>query len=453
MSKTRIQFRCAACGFLATRWSGQCPECGEWNTFSEERALSTKIPKRSAGGYSGQAQVLRLDGVKAEITERIPTGMQEFDRVLGGGLVPGSVVLIGGDPGIGKSTLLLQVADFLSRSQSILYVTGEESPSQVALRASRLDLDSGSLNLAAETRVEAILEILSTQRPTAAVIDSVQTLYSESLSSAPGSVSQLRESTSALVRHAKESGVALFLVGHVTKQGAIAGPRVLEHMVDTVLYFENDSGSRFRAIRAVKNRFGSANELGVFAMTESGLKEVRNPSAIFLSRAADTRAGSVVTVLREGTRPLLIEVQALVDESQLSNPRRVTVGYDVNRLGMLLAVLHRHAGSVLYSSDVYVNLVGGLRTAETGIDLAIAAALVSSQQDTVLPSRLIVFGEVGLGGEIRPVFGGEERLAEAAAQGFSQAIVPAANAPRKKSIKGLQVHACGTLMEALRVIG
>lgn len=450
MAKARTVYVCEACGGRSPRWAGQCPDCGAWNTLTETRPVMA-VPggAKRARNYAGETRTSPLADVKAEATQRRPTGLDEFDRVLGGGVVPGSVILIGGDPGIGKSTLLLQVAAAVAAQSPVLYVTGEESPDQVGLRARRLGVAESAVTLAAETRIEAVLALLEREKPAVLIVDSIQTIYTEALSSAPGSVAQLRESTALLVRHAKQSGVAVFLVGHVTKQGAIAGPRVLEHMVDTVLYFENDAGSRYRAIRAVKNRFGAANELSVFAMTEGGLKEVRNPSAIFLAREGAPSAGSVVSVLREGTRPLLIEVQALVDESPLANPRRVAVGTDLNRLGMLLAVLHRHAGRAFYGHDVFVNVVGGLKVAETGTDLAIAAALASSLADKPLPSDLVVFGEVGLGGEVRPVYGGEERLAEAAAQGFKRAVVPAANAPRGKRKPALDIKPVGSLAQAL----
>lgn len=445
-----MAYVCDACGASAPRWAGQCPECGAWNTLTEARpVMASPASSKRVQGYAGETHTSPLAGIKPEATQRRPIGLGEFDRVLGGGLVPGSVTLIGGDPGIGKSTLLLQVAAAVSANSPVLYVTGEESLAQVGLRAKRLGVSDSAVMLAAETRIEAVLALLEREKPAVLIVDSIQTIYTDALSSAPGSVAQLRESTAQLVRTAKQVGVSVFLVGHVTKQGAIAGPRVLEHMVDTVLYFENDAGSRYRAIRAVKNRFGAANELGVFAMTESGLKEVRNPSAIFLAREGVPSAGSVVTVLREGTRPLLIEVQALVDESPLSNPRRVAVGTDINRLGMLLAVLHRHAGRAFYGHDVFVNVVGGLKVGETGTDLAIAAALASSLVDKPLPPDLVVFGEVGLGGEVRPVYGGEERLAEAAAQGFKRAIVPAANVPRTKRGGGMSVVPARSLAQVL----
>jgi DNA repair protein RadA/Sms len=382
----------------------------------------------------------------------LPSGFAEFDRVLGGGLVPGSVTLIGGEPGIGKSTLLLQCAASLARANGVLYATGEESVRQVAERARRLAVDPGALALVAETAVERILELGTESGARVIVIDSIQTMSVAGLDAAPGAVTQLRESTASLVRHAKSTGTSVLLIGHVTREGVIAGPRVLEHMVDTVLYFESDSGSRFRVIRAVKNRFGAVNEIGVFAMEERGLREVRNPSAIFLSRSNDPVPGSVVTVAREGTRQMLIEVQALVDPSQLSNPRRVAVGFETNRVALLLAVLHRHAGVALATHDVYVNVVGGVRLAETAADLAVIAALSSSLTGRPLPHDLVVFGEVGLTGEIRPVPYGEERLREAAKHGFRRAILPRANAPRQTP-EGLEIAPAAKLSEALAALG
>jgi len=383
---------------------------------------------------------------------RWSTGFAEFDRVLGGGLVPGSVTLIGGEPGIGKSTLLLQCAAALAGGQGVLYATGEESVRQVAERARRLGLAAGKLELVAETAVERIVEMARESGASILVIDSIQTMTVAAVESAAGAVTQLRESTASLVRHAKSSGTAVLLIGHVTREGMIAGPRVLEHMVDTVLYFESDSGSRFRVIRAVKNRFGAANEIGVFAMEERGLREVRNPSAIFLSRGKEAVPGSAVTVAREGTRQMLIEVQGLVDASPLANPRRVAVGFESNRLALLLAVLHRHAGIALHAQDVFVNVVGGIRLAETAADLAVVAALVSSLRTTPLPSDVVIFGELGLTGEIRPVPYGEERLREAAKHGFRRAVVPQANAPRQAP-EGIVVAAVPTIADALAALG
>jgi len=415
--------------------------------------ISVQSSPRSGrfAGYAGSAgavQVQALSEVAPDDVARTPTGIGEFDRVLGGGMVPGSVVLIGGDPGIGKSTLLLQTLAALGQRYSTLYVSGEESPQQISLRAHRLKLPTESMRLLPETKVEGIIETALKERPQVLVIDSIQTIYTEQLQSAPGSVAQVRESAAQLVRYAKQSGTALFIVGHVTKDGQLAGPRVLEHMVDTVLYFEGDSGSRYRVIRAFKNRFGAVNELGVFAMTEVGLKEVNNPSAIFLSRHEQEVSGSAVMVTVEGSRPLLVEVQALVDESHLNNPRRVTVGLEHNRLAMLLAVLHRHGGIATHDQDVFVNIVGGVRVTETGADLAVLLSVISSLRNRPLPEQMVVFGEVGLAGEIRPVPNGQDRLKEAAKHGFTRAIVPAANLS-KRNIEGLEVIGVHRLDEAL----
>ena len=451
MNKTRVLYVCDACGGRSLKWAGQCPDCDAWNTLVETRMPDRSSPRQTAK-LAGGNSVHSLAELEGRSEPRFGTGLDELDRVLGGGLVSGSVTLIGGDPGIGKSTLLLQAAASLSASRPVLYISGEESLEQVGLRARRLGVAEHPLQLAAETCVERMLEIADKFKPAVLVVDSIQTMFTEILQSAPGAVAQLRESTGLLVRFAKHSGTAIFLVGHVTKEGAIAGPRVLEHMVDTVLYFENDAGSRYRVIRAVKNRFGAANELGVFAMTESGLKEVKNPSAIFLSRHATPVSGSAVTVIREGSRPMLIEVQALVDESHLANPRRVAVGLDPNRLSMLLAVLHRHGGVAMFDRDVFVNVVGGLRVNETAADLPILLAALSSFRDRPLPNDLVLFGEVGLAGEIRPVYNGEERLREAAKHGFKRAIVPKGNAPHKKAIDGIQVVQVSRLQEALNAI-
>jgi DNA repair protein RadA/Sms len=398
--------------------------------------------------------VVALGEVALLAEARLPTGFAELDRVLGGGLVAGSVVLIGGDPGIGKSTLLLQALAAAAGEPGVpaLYVTGEESPQQVRLRAERLGLAAAGLRLLAETEVDRTLAAAARERPRVMVVDSIQTAYTEQLGSAPGSVAQVRESAARLVRFAKQTGTTVLLVGHVTKEGTLAGPRVLEHLVDTVLYFESDQGSRFRVIRAFKNRFGAANELGVFAMTDRGLREVGNPSAIFLSRHPGPVPGSVVMVTREGSRPLLVEVQALVDESHLAAPRRVAVGLDPSRLAMLLAVLHRHGGVATHDQDVFVNVVGGVRVSETGADLAVLLAVLSSLRNRPAAGERVVFGEVGLAGEIRPVVGGEERLREAAKHGFRLAIVPRANAP-KRAPEGLEVHAVERLQEALDALG
>lgn len=444
-------FVCSECGAQASKWSGQCGDCGAWNSLHEERAVRTPGRAARAAGFTGQLSSIKsMADIEAVAEVRSATGFAELDRVLGGGLVHGSVVLIGGDPGIGKSTLLQQAVAALATSLPTLYVTGEESLQQIALRARRLGVDARELRLLAETQVEQIFSQADKVKPRVMVVDSIQTVHTEQLQAAPGSVSQLRESAAQLVQYAKQTGTALFLVGHVTKEGALAGPRILEHMVDTVLYFEGESDSRYRIVRAVKNRFGAVNEVGVFAMTDRGLREVSNPSAIFVSRHDEPVAGSVVMVTREGSRPLLVEVQALVAESHAPNPRRVTLGLDQNRLAMLLAVLQRHGGVTMYDQDVFVNIVGGVRVTETGIDLALLLAALSSLRNQPLPTDLVVFGEVGLAGEIRPVQNGQERLKEAHQHGFRRAIVPHANAPRQP-VGDLQVTAVRRLSEALEV--
>jgi DNA repair protein RadA/Sms len=452
MARPKTSYVCGNCGARAAQWQGQCPACEAWNTL--EIAVSSiasvggsRNARAVAAGPSTSRTVTEIAG---ERDERAVTGIGELDRVLGGGLVAGSVVLLGGDPGIGKSTLLLQAADALSRSLPVLYVSGEESVRQVASRAQRLGLDATALRLAAETRVEAILQEAVAARAQVLVIDSIQTMQTELSESSAGSAVQVRESAARLVRYAKETGTAVLLIGHVTKEGLIAGPRILEHMVDTVLYFESDPASRFRVVRAVKNRFGAANELGVFVMAEQGLREVRNPSAIFLSRHPAPVAGSVVTVVREGSRPLLVEVQALVDEAQGMNPRRVAVGFEASRLALLLAVLHRHGGVSTAGRDVFVNVVGGVRIGETSADLPAVLAVLSSLRDVPVAVDTVCFGELGLTGEIRPVPFGEERLREAAKQGFKRALVPAANVPRKGAgIDGMLVEGVSRLQEAL----
>ncbi len=433
-------FVCAECGAQAPKWAGQCGECGAWNSLSEEVERRAPAGRRAgfaaAAGNSGSrtlAEISPTDEV------RIPTAIGELDRVLGGGLVRGSVVLIGGDPGIGKSTLLLQAMSTLAVAQDTLYVTGEESLQQVSLRAHRLGIDPKPLRVFAETDVDAIINEAAKVKPGVMVIDSIQTMYCPELQAAPGAVSQVRESAARLVQYAKQTGCALFLVGHVTKEGMLAGPRVLEHMVDTVLYFEGDAGSRYRVVRAVKNRFGAVNEVGVFAMTERGLKGVSNPSAIFVSRHETPVAGSVVTVMREGSRPLLLEVQVLVAESHAPSPRRVSVGLDPNRLAMLLAVLQRHSGVAMYDQDVFVNIVGGVRISETAADLPVALASLSSLRNLPVPGDTVVFGEIGLAGEIRPVPNGQERLKEAAQHGFKRAIVPKANRIGKGAVTGIEI--------------
>jgi len=445
VAKTKTIYTCTECGGQSPKWQGQCPACNAWNPLVETIAESAK-PRYQALAASSQVQMLgEVEGAEAS---RIPTTLGELDRVLGGGLVAGGVVLIGGDPGIGKSTLLLQALAVLSQSLPTLYVSGEESAQQLALRARRLQLPEAHLPVLPEIRLEAILSRLASIKPAIAVIDSIQTVYSETLTSAPGSVAQVRECAAQLTRYAKQSGCAILLVGHVTKEGAIAGPRVLEHIVDTVLYFEGDTGSSFRLVRAIKNRFGAVNEIGVFAMTEKGLKGVSNPSAIFLSHHGVPVPGSCVLVPQEGTRPLLVEIQALVDSSQSPNPRRLSVGLEQNRLAMLLAVLHRHAGIACSDQDVFVNAVGGVKISEPAADLAVLAAIVSSLRSQPLPDKLVMFGEVGLAGEIRPVQRGQERLKEAAKLGFTQAIVPAANQPKQK-IAGMEIHAVQRLDEAI----
>ena len=450
MAKSKTLYSCNECGAQFPKWSGQCGDCGAWNSLVETVAVAAVSASARFAGYAGTAagEVRALADITPGDEVRTATGLSELDRVLGGGLVPGSVVLIGGDPGIGKSTLLLQALGALASRLRALYVTGEESPEQVSLRAHRLGLTAGDTRLVAETSVERILELARLEQPQVMVIDSVQTLYTSLLQSAPGSVAQVREGAAQLVRFAKQTGTALFLVGHVTKEGTLAGPRVLEHMVDTVLYFEGDPGGRYRVIRAIKNRFGAVNELGVFAMTDRGLREISNPSAIFLSRHEEPVPGSVIMVTREGTRPLLVEVPALVAESHLSNPRRVTLGLEQNRLSMLLAVLYRHGGIALTDQDVFANVVGGVRVSETAADLAVVLAVLSSFRDRPLPTDLVVFGEIGLAGEIRPVPNGQERLREAAKHGFRQAIVPTANVP-KGGVEGMTIVGVKRLSEAL----
>lgn len=450
MSRVRSLYQCQSCGASFAKWQGQCGECGEWNTIVETAQTSSQAGSRHARSWTGAdaGGLARLDRVEREGGWRAPVGIGELDRVLGGGLVQGSVVLIGGDPGIGKSTLLLQAIAALAGRLRGLYVSGEESPAQLAARAERLGIDLGSVECLAHTQLETILAVLERERPALAVIDSIQTVWSEALTAAPGSVSQVRECAAELVRFAKTRQVAIVLVGHVTKEGGIAGPRVLEHMVDAVLYFEGESGSRLRVLRALKNRFGPVNELGVFAMGDKGLREVPNPSALFLAGRAERAPGSVVLVSREGTRPLLVEVQALVDDSPLPSPRRLALGLDGTRLAMLLAVLHRHGGLAVFSQDVFVNVVGGLRVGETAADLAVLLAVASSFRDRALAGEMAVFGEVGLSGEIRPVAHGEERIREARQHGFSALLLPKANAPRKAP-QGIRLIAVERLAEAL----
>jgi DNA repair protein RadA/Sms len=448
MAKAKSIYSCTECGGQAVKWQGQCPHCTAWNTLVETIAETASAATSRFSAVAGSGKLQRLNEVEAREESRLPTGIAEFDRVLGGGLIHGAVVLIGGDPGIGKSTLLLQALCAMGGGHKMLYVSGEESAQQIALRARRLALDASALHLLAEINLEKIQALLQAEKPVVAVIDSIQTVYSEALQSAPGSVAQVRECAAQLTRLAKASGITMIFVGHVTKEGALAGPRVLEHIVDTVLYFEGDTHSSFRLIRAFKNRFGAVNELGVFAMTEKGLKGVSNPSALFLSQHAEQVAGSCVMVTQEGTRPLLVEIQALVDDAHAANPRRLGVGLEQNRLALLLAVLHRHAGIACFDQDVFINAVGGMKIVEPAADLAVLMAIVSSLTNRPLPAKLVVFGEVGLAGEVRPVQRGQERLREAAKLGFTHALIPEANKPRQP-IPGLQVIAVRRVADAV----
>ncbi len=449
MAKAKTNYTCTECGGVSNKWTGQCPSCEKWNTLVETvvEVGGNRFSANPQGLVQG-SPVMKLAEIAAIDVPRYPTGIDEFDRVLGGGLVSGGVVLIGGDPGIGKSTLLLQALANIAKLKKALYVSGEESGAQVALRARRLAIDADDLQLQAEIQLEKILNTLAEQRPEVAVIDSIQTLYSDALTSAPGSVAQVRECAAQLTRFAKQSGITIILVGHVTKEGALAGPRVLEHIVDTVLYFEGDTHSSFRLVRAFKNRFGAVNELGVFAMTDKGLKGVSNPSALFLSQHDAQVPGSCVMVTQEGTRPLLVEIQALVDASHVPNARRLSVGLEQNRLAMLLAVLNRHAGVAAYDQDVFINAVGGVKITEPAADLPVLLAIQSSMRSKPLPRGLVAFGEVGLAGEIRPAPRGQERLREAAKLGFSIALVPKSNLPKQK-IEGLQVIGVERIDEAM----
>ena len=460
MAKQKTAFVCNDCGSDYAKWQGQCSDCGAWNTLSEVRLGPPARGAGSAGGgnrtgRAGFAGALAGAKILADIDlddlPRFSSGAGEFDRVLGGGLVPGSAILVGGNPGAGKSTLLLQTMCHLAGTMDALYITGEESPQQVAMRARRLNLPTDRLRLMAETNIETILAAAGEFKPRVLVVDSIQVVHTDELASAPGSVSQVRECAAWLTRYAKQSGTVLFLVGHVTKDGSLAGPKVLEHMIDCSILLEGTHDSRFRTLRGQKNRFGAVNELGVFAMTEQGMREVRNPSAIFLDRSSEPASGSAVMVVWEGTRPLLVEIQALVDDSPLGNPRRVAVGLEQNRLAMLLAVLHRHGGLQVGDQDVFANVVGGVKVLETSADLALLLAIVSSYRDRQLPRDMVIFGEVGLSGEIRPVPSGQERLSEAAKHGFRRAIVPRGNAP-KGEIKGMQVLAVSKLAEALEAV-
>lgn len=455
MAKKKVAFVCSECGADFSKWQGQCGACGEWNTLQEftvSNSKSAAVREGYAGSAKpGQNKVTTLDQVSLEALPRFSSGTSEFDRVLGGGLVPGSVNLMGGHPGAGKSTLLLQTMCYLAEHMPVLYITGEESLQQVGLRAQRLNLPTNKIQMLAETDVEQIISIAKHHEPKVMVIDSIQVMHTPGIESAPGSVSQVRESAAYLTRYAKQSGTVLFLVGHVTKDGSLAGPKVLEHMIDCSIMLEGDSDNRFRTLRGIKNRFGAVNELGVFAMLEHGLKEVKNPSSIFLTRSEQAVSGSIVMVVWEGTRPILVEIQALVDDSHFGHPKRVAVGLDQNRLSMLLAVMHRHGGIHTGDQDVYINVVGGVRVAETSADLALLMAVLSSFRDRPLPQDLVVFGEVGLSGEIRPVPSGQERLKEAAKHGFTRAIAPKANVP-KGGIEGMQVTAVEHISQALEMI-
>lgn len=448
MVKQKTIYSCTECGGQTSKWQGQCPHCQSWNTLTE--TIVEKIVSRFSP-VSDVAAIQNLNEVEISEETRYATGIAELDRVLGDGLVRGSVVLLGGDPGIGKSTLLIQALSYMSSNRNVLYVSGEESAQQIAARARRLALNVDSVHLLAEIQLEKIQAILTEHQPDVAVIDSIQTIYSDVLQSAPGSVPQVRECAAQLTRMAKASAISIVLVGHVTKEGALAGPRVLEHMVDTVLYFEGDMHSSFRMIRAFKNRFGAVNELGVFAMGDKGLREVKNPSALFLSHHQEQVSGSCVMVTQEGTRPLLVEIQALVDEAKSPHPKRLCVGLEQNRLAMLLAVLHRHAGIPCFDQDVFVNAVGGVKISEPGADLAVLLAIVSSLKNKPLQKKMIVMGEIGLAGEVRPVQRGQERLKEAAKLGFDQAIIPEANKP-KSAIAGMKIVTVNRIEQAVRQV-
>ena len=451
----KTAYVCNDCGAEFSRWQGQCSACKAWNTISEVRVISASNSTKNDrfSGYAGEtrAKIQTLSEISLQETPRFTSGFKELDRVLGGGIVPGSAILIGGHPGAGKSTLLLQVMCGLAKNMTALYVTGEESLQQVAMRANRLNLPTDKLNMLSETSVEQICNLADQLKPQIIVVDSIQVMHLSDIQSSPGSVAQVRECASFLTRYAKTRQVAIIMVGHVTKDGTLAGPKVLEHAIDCSLLLEGEADSRFRTLRSHKNRFGAVNELGVFGMTEQGLREVKNPSAIFLSRGDEQPPGSSVMVLWEGTRPLLVEIQALVDHSMLANPRRVAVGLEQNRLALLLAVLHRHGGLQMSDQDVFVNVVGGVKVGETGADLALLLALISSFRNRPLPQDLVVFGEVGLAGEIRPVTSGQERISEAAKHGFKRAIVPFANKP-KSAVENMEVFTVKKLADALAIL-
>ncbi len=447
-AKAKTHFLCEQCGAELSKWAGQCPECRQWNCVVEFKAPRARPGARAGFAGKTEARVMPLLATSDGAESRIATGTSELDRVLGGGLVRGAAVVIGGEPGIGKSTILLQLAAALREKSSCLYVTGEESLGQLGLRAGRLGIGGRDIRCLAETNVETVIALADLEKPGVLIVDSIQTLYSASSQSTPGSISQVRESAGMLVQWGKRNNCAVVLVGHVTKDGSLAGPRILEHMVDVVLYFESDGSSRYRILRAVKNRYGAANELGMFAMTGKGLKEVKNPSAIFLSGQTGPVAGSVITAVREGTRPLLLEVQALVDASNFSQPRRVALGLDANRLSMILAVLHRKGGVALGDHDVFINVVGGVRISETGADLAMLLALYSSFRDKPLPDKTVCFGEIGLTGEIRPVPDGEQRLREADSHGFRHVFLAEANRPRAAA-DNLAIHVVRSAAEVL----
>jgi DNA repair protein RadA/Sms len=451
----KTAYVCNDCGAEFSRWQGQCSACKAWNTISEVRLISASNSAKNDrfSGYAGEtrAKIQTLSEISLQETPRFTSGFKELDRVLGGGIVPGSAILIGGHPGAGKSTLLLQVMCGLAKNMTALYVTGEESLQQVAMRANRLNLPTDKLNMLSETSVEQICNLADQLKPQIIVVDSIQVMHLSDIQSSPGSVAQVRECASFLTRYAKTRQVAIIMVGHVTKDGTLAGPKVLEHAIDCSLLLEGEADSRFRTLRSHKNRFGAVNELGVFGMTEQGLREVKNPSAIFLSRGDEQMPGSSVMVLWEGTRPLLVEIQALVDHSMLANPRRVAVGLEQNRLALLLAVLHRHGGLQMSDQDVFVNVVGGVKVGETGADLALLLALISSFRNRPLPQDLVVFGEVGLAGEIRPVTSGQERISEAAKHGFKRAIVPFANKP-KSAVENMEVFTVKKLADVLAIL-